>query len=128
MAPTAQGTSARPGVSRHFLGALRSGALVGLPIGLVLGVVVLVADDTDVTFVAYAISLGIAAVGLGIGLILWFAALVGSRIVARVTRIDAPLGREAMRLDRLVLGLGAAGAVACAPVAVAALVTGETLF
>ena len=117
-----------PGLGSRLLGALRSGALIGLPVGLVLAVVVLVADDTDVTFAAYAIPLGLAAFGLGIGLILWFSAWAWTHIAQRYVKVHAPLAREGMTLERVLVGLGAAAAAACAPVAVVALAQGEKLF
>ncbi len=119
-----------PGLGRRSLRTLRTGSLVGLAVGVVLVVDALVADDTDVTFTAYAITLGIGAVAGGIGAILWAAAAVFSRISAGYVKQDAPLSNQPLRFERacLGLGLGAAGAVACLLVAILALLQGESLF
>ncbi len=117
-----------PGLGRRSLRTLRTGSLVGLAVGVALVVIVLVADDTDVTFTAYAITLGIGAVAGGIGAILWAAAAVFSRISAGYLKQDAPLSNQPLRFERACLGLGAAGAVACLLVAILALLQGESLF
>lgn len=117
-----------PGLGTRFLRALRSGALVGLSVGIVLVVVIMVADDTDVTFAAFAVTLGVAAAFGGIGLILWAAAAIFEAISCAYVKVDAPLSGQPMIIDRALLGVGAAGAVACALVSVMALVMGESLF
>ncbi len=117
-----------PGLGARFLRALRAGALVGLVVGVVLAAVVLVADDTDVSLAAYALTLGIAAVAGGIGLILWAAAAVFSKISGSYVKVDAPLSAQPMKFERASLGLGAAGAVAWLMVAAVALSQGESLF
>lgn len=117
-----------PGLGTRFLRALATGAYAGLAVGITVVVVVLVADDTDVTFVVFAVTLGVAAVFGGIGLILWLAAWVFTGISRSYVKIDAPLSEQRMILDRAVLGLGAAGAVACGLVSVVALAKGESLF
>lgn len=121
-------SSPRPHLGVRFLYALRAGALVGVPVGLALVVLVILADDTDVTFVAYAVTLAVAAGGLLIGVILWLAAAAYSRISRSYVRMDSPLANEPMAVERSVLGLGAAGVVACLQVAVVAVLLGESLF
>ena len=122
------GAAALPGLGARFLRTLRTGALVGLGVGVVLALTALVLDDSGVTFAAYGITLAIAAIGLGIGLILWLAAAAFSRISSSYVKVDAPLSRQRMVLDRVILGAGAAGAVACLLVAAVALAQGERLF
>ena len=117
-----------PGLGERFLRALRTGALAGLVVGVVLAAVVLVANDTDVSFAAYALTLGITAVAGGIGLILWAAAAVFSKISGSYVKVDAPLSAQPMKFERASLGLSAAGAVACLLVAAVALSQGESLF
>lgn len=113
MGPSTGQRGAQSVLALRFLRALRTGALVGLVPGLLAGALVLVTGDGDVAGAAVVGTLVVAGLGLGFGFVLCVSAFLAALALGRLDDGAHLVTEQSLRLQRGLLGTGAAGASAC---------------